>query len=858
MPHSRKWLITINNPIEHGFDHARIKAAVLDLPSVLYWCMCDEQGDECETLHTHVYFVTRSVLEHSQVDARFPSFHRDIARGKSSENRAYVLKDGPKFNKQSDGSYSYKDTGGHLHEGINFSDTFEEGGEMPVEHQGKSRDADKIVELIKAGATNEDIVDAVASAYRDLEKVERVRSMYRDAQFKDSWRDLEVTYIFGKTGGGKTRSVMDKYGYANCYRVTDYKHPFDTYDGQDVIIFEEFRSGLKHGDMLNYLDGYPLLLPCRYFNRQACFTIITIICCVSIAFLCVVSPYADTMTVKEMTIEQISLCWQTSTSKKNVVSFDTLTSLCVDLNRAGYPCEVSRVSALNGYAIVGKGYVHNTYESSRVYALNGKYYSTIEGSIFYTPYQTDSLISSINTYVSSISSTVSTISSNISSMLSGVTGIGGKLDTVINLLTNTEYCCGYDTNSSGTAFPQQTISYSIAEQIVARLNTTMQGKTIKLLKRDGSGASNATFVRAYISDTNYIKIQVASGSALLCDSSNTIFKVGTNYLSSIYSRVNTMKTSLANAVTRLDSLLEDSGAILTAVKALPDYSAKFDTIADLLTSTEYCCGYDTNSSGTAFPQQTISYSIAEQIVARLNTTMQGKMVKLLKRDGSGASNAVFVRAYISDTNYIKIQVASGSALLCDSTNTIFKVGTDYVSGIYARLNSANTSLTSIDSRLSTLHTDNTGFVGIFNTMNNTLGDLNLKLGDLKTDLGGLEVNITGGSSGAADLSNVESALSTIIDKMDNLPASVDNIVVNITNDNDAYNVFYVEDENGDKKSVTSVAGDSLSASGKLLQFLYKLIIGSALTDVDNSIDGLNDFFFDNAPSGLGEGVTVWD
>ena len=114
------------------------------------------------------------------------------------------------------------------------------------------------------------------------------------------------------------------------------------------------------------------------------------------------------------------------------------------------------------------------------------------------------------------------------------------------------------------------------------------------------------------------------------------------------------------------------------------------------------------------------------------------------------------------------------------------------------------------------------------------------------------------SGSAADFSNIESALSTIIDKMDNLPASVDNIVVNITEDNSAYNIFYVEDENGDKKSVTSVAGDSLSASGKLLQFLYKLIIGSAISDVDNSIDGLNDFFFDEAPSGLGEGVTVWD
>ena len=101
--------------------------------------------------------------------------------------------------------------------------------------------------------------------------------MFRDAQFANSWRDLDVTYIFGQTGSGKTRSVMDKYGYANCYRVTDYKHPFDTYDGQDVIIFEEFRSSLKHADMLNYLDGYPLLLPCRYFNRQACFTKVFII-----------------------------------------------------------------------------------------------------------------------------------------------------------------------------------------------------------------------------------------------------------------------------------------------------------------------------------------------------------------------------------------------------------------------------------------------------------------------------------------------------------------------------------------------------------------------------------------------------
>lgn len=144
----------------------------------------------------------------------------------------------------------------------------------------------------------------------------------------------------------------------------------------------------------------------------------------------------------------------------------------------------------------------------------------------------------------------------------------------------------------------------------------------------------------------------------------------------------------------------------------------------------------------------------------------------------------------------------------------------------------------------------------YSTLHPVLAWLAQRQNSFQTWLGNRLNDLPGSSP--SDLSNIESALSTIIDKMDNLPASVDNIVVNITEDNSAYNIFYVEDENGDKKSVTSVAGDSLSASGKLLQFLYKLIIGSAISDVDNSIGGLNDFFFDNAPSGLGEGVTVWD
>lgn len=276
MPQSRKWQLTFNNPAEHGFAHDAIVAGIENLASVVYWCMCDEVGSE-GTYHTHVYLCFQNPKMHTVLANAFPGAHRENVRGTSQQNRDYVLKDGEKYNKQSDGTYDYVDSSGKRHQGTNYSDTFLEWGELPHEHQGKSKDVEKILALLKDGADNLEIVDQVPSAMLNIDKVERTRSMYRDKEFASTWRDLSVTYIFGRTGAGKTRSVMEQYGYTNCYRVTDYKHPFDTYDGQDVLIFEEFRSSLKHGDMLNYLDGYPLLLPCRYFNRQACFTKVFII-----------------------------------------------------------------------------------------------------------------------------------------------------------------------------------------------------------------------------------------------------------------------------------------------------------------------------------------------------------------------------------------------------------------------------------------------------------------------------------------------------------------------------------------------------------------------------------------------------
>lgn len=60
MPQSRKWQLTFNNPADHGFTHDAITAAIENLASVVYWCMCDEVGSE-GTYHTHLYICKRQI-----------------------------------------------------------------------------------------------------------------------------------------------------------------------------------------------------------------------------------------------------------------------------------------------------------------------------------------------------------------------------------------------------------------------------------------------------------------------------------------------------------------------------------------------------------------------------------------------------------------------------------------------------------------------------------------------------------------------------------------------------------------------------------------------------------------------------
>ena len=262
-PQGRKWQLTLNNPIEKGFCHERIKTELGKLKSTVYWCMSDEIGTGEETPHTHIFIAFSSAVRFSTLKNLFHSAHIERANGTSQDNRDYIAKDG-----------KWKDTD----KGETIIDgSFEEWGDMPLERRGGWNVEVAIHERIQDGATNAEILLEFPDYLRGMRDVEFVRQTLKNEEYRNKWRDIETVYIWGNTGTGKTRSVMDGFGYSNVYAVNNYKHPFDLYFGENVMLFDEFNSQFRIQDMNNYLDGYPIPLPARYNNKQACYEKVFII-----------------------------------------------------------------------------------------------------------------------------------------------------------------------------------------------------------------------------------------------------------------------------------------------------------------------------------------------------------------------------------------------------------------------------------------------------------------------------------------------------------------------------------------------------------------------------------------------------
>lgn len=220
----------------------------------------------------------------------------------------------------------------------------------------------------------------------------------------------------------------------------------------------------------------------------------------------------------------------------------------------------------------------------------------------------------------------------------------------------------------------------------------------------------------------------------------------------------------------------------------------------------------------------------------------------------------------------------------DTLNTAIATVNSNVKNIKSYTNSMKTSLTAVNTALTSviadglLKVDNSAVVtalgkldkldelptikaavdGVNTTIASVISEGRLKVDNspVVTWLETINTTLTtnGGHSSTVDLSSIETTLSKICDKLDDAAVNVNNTIVNITNDNDKFNVFYITDVNGETQPITEFAGDLTGASGKLLSLLYRLVFADALGGVDDDFSGFEDFFTSQEPVTATQGV----
>ena len=260
----RKFLITIQNPGDRGYTHENIRDIVGSL-NADYACMADEISST-GTLHTHVFIYRKSPIRKDTIRRKFPSVHIDNCYGTCQECRAYVAKEGR--------------WAGTEKAETSVPGTFEEMGTLPTEREEKNPADTDLIDAIESGKSTAEIIRDTPKYAFHSNDIDTLRETLTLEHFRAGYRELQVNYLYGSTATGKTRSIYSTHEPREICRVTNYGGnsgvKFDAYHGHSVLVFEEFHAQIPLPDMLNYLDGYPLMLPARYSDRIACYTTVYI------------------------------------------------------------------------------------------------------------------------------------------------------------------------------------------------------------------------------------------------------------------------------------------------------------------------------------------------------------------------------------------------------------------------------------------------------------------------------------------------------------------------------------------------------------------------------------------------------
>lgn len=131
--------------------------------------------------------------------------------------------------------------------------TFESGTKSS---QGKRTDIDNAMEAVKEGMSELELFENHSNvAFRYPGALNRYRLLV-EKKNRPKYLKKYVEVRHGTTGSGKTSSVMEEYPDAFIVSEGVTGLWWDGYDGEDVVLLDEFRGNIPLSHLLRILDGY--------------------------------------------------------------------------------------------------------------------------------------------------------------------------------------------------------------------------------------------------------------------------------------------------------------------------------------------------------------------------------------------------------------------------------------------------------------------------------------------------------------------------------------------------------------------------------------------------------------------------
>ena len=141
--------------------------------------------------------------------------------------------------------------------------------------QGKRTDIERAVDIIKS-------TNSVGQVLESVNNYQAVRHAELYLKYKEKKRPvepIEVIWIYGTSGRGKTKKVYDD--NEDVFTPLSYKW-WEGYDGHAVVLIDDYRKDFcKYHELLKLLDIYPLRVETKGGSRQVQFNKIYITSCYS-------------------------------------------------------------------------------------------------------------------------------------------------------------------------------------------------------------------------------------------------------------------------------------------------------------------------------------------------------------------------------------------------------------------------------------------------------------------------------------------------------------------------------------------------------------------------------------------------